>query len=787
MRVLDKKLFRDLRRMWPQSLAIALVMACGVATLIMAVGTYRSLDETRAAYYERYRFGDVFASAVRAPQSLRDRIAAIDGVAAVEPRIVEATLLDIEGMREPATGLAISLPEDRELSVNDVFLREGRLPEAGRENEVAVNANFAKAHQFEIGSSFNAIIRGARTRLSIVGIVLSPEYVYAIGPGDMMPDDRRFGVLWMPEAALAARFDLQDAFNSVSLRLLPKADVDTVLERLDDLLRPYGGVGAHARKDQLSNSFLDGELTQLSGMAEIIPPMFLLVSAFLINMTLSRMITLEREQIGLLKALGYSRLSVALHYVKFVLVVAAAGIVIGSIAGTWLGRALTVEYARFYAFPFLLFRSDAATYLTAAAITVAAAVLGAVQAIRTAFALPAAVAMQPPAPPVYHAFLGGLFARARVFSQLTTMALRHITRHPVRSGLTTLGISFAVALMAMGIGTLASVDFMVDAIFVRTNREDATIIFSSARPPTALSSVQALPGVLVAEPYLGLPAELTHDQYKRQIYITGKIPTPDLSRVVDLNLDPVRLPESGLAIGDRVASILHVRLGDTLRVDFLDGEQRSATVPVTQIIQSYIGLMAYMDIDALARLSGTGPRVSGAYLSIDRTRLDDLYTSVKGTPAVAAVAIQTRTLQRLRDTMQQNMSVMLGVYLTLSVIIAFGVVYNSARIQLSERARELAVLRVLGFGRREVSNVLLIEIAAIVAAAQPIGWLLGILMGALVTQSIASDIFRVPLIVNSTAFAVSTFVVGSAAIASALIVRRRVDRLDLVSVLKTRE
>lgn len=787
MRTLDKKLFRDLLRMWAQSLAIALVMACGVATLIMAVGTYRSLEETRTAYYERYRFGDIFASAVRAPKALKSTLAAIDGVAAVETRIVEHALLDIEDLSEPATGVAISLPEGNDPTVNTLFLREGRLPEAARANEVAVNANFAAAHHFGAGSEFDAVMNGTRLTLTIVGIVLSPEYVYAIGPGDMMPDDRRFGVLWMPEAVLASLFKLDGAFNSVSLRLLPNASGAAVLDRLDALLKPYGGVGSRERKDQLSNAFLDSELTQLAGMAEIIPPIFLLVSAFLINMTLSRLITLEREQIGLLKALGYSRVAVAWHYVKFVLVIAVVGIVLGGGGGTWFGHEMTVMYARFYSFPFLLFRTDASTYLIAAGITGAAAILGAVQAIRTAFSLPAAVAMQPPAPIVYRQFLGGAFGAIGVFSQLTTMALRHVTRHPVRSGLTALGISFAVALMSMSLGTLDSIEFMIDAIFVRTDRQDATVTFASPRPPEALAAVRALPGVFAAEPYSGAPAELGNGQYRRQIYITGKPATTDLSRVVDLDLNPIRLPESGLALGDRVADILHVRLGDSVRVDFLDGKRRSVNVPVTQVIQSYIGLMAFMDIDALARLTDSGPRLSGAHLAIDRDRLDDLYAAIKKTPGIGAVALNKLTLQRFRETMQENMSIMLIVYLTLSGIIAFGVVYNSARIQLSESARELAVLRVLGFGRAEVANVLLIEIGVIVAAAQPIGWVLGALMGELITRSIASDLFRVPLVVNSSAFAIATLVVGAAAFVSAFIVRRRVDRLDLVRVLKTRE
>ena len=787
MRALDRKLIRDLGRLWAQGLAIALVMACGVATLILAIGAYRSLAETRDAYYERYRFGDVFASLVRAPKSVARSIAAIDGVAAVEPRVVQHALLDIEGMREPASAVAVSIPASGEMTVNALFLREGRMPEAARANEVVINSRFADAHSFTVGSTFKAIINGSKINLTVVGIVLSPEYVYALGPADMMPDDRRFGVMWMPERVLAPLFNLDGAFNSVTLRLLPEASATAVIEKLDRLLKPYGGTGAFARKDQISNAFLDSELTGLDAMAKIVPPIFLAVSAFLINMILTRLISLEREQIGLLKALGYGRTAVAWHYLKLVLAITAVGLAIGAAVGTWAGRGLTQIYAAFYSFPFLIFKGSPDLYLIAGGISLVAAVAGALQAIRAAFSLPAAVAMRPPSPQAYRQFLGGLVARAHVFNQLTAMALRHLLRHPVRSLLTAVGIAFSVALVEVGLGTIDSIDLMIDAVYFRADRQDATLTFASPRPPEVVAAVENLPGVMAVEPYLVAPVRLSNGHYSRQFTITGKPRHMDLSRVLDLDLQPVVLPEDGLALGDRVAEILHVRPGDVVHVEMLDGLRRTVDVPVTQVIQSYIGLMVFMDIDALARLTGTGPRVSGVNVSLDASRLDTLYRTVKETPQVSGIALQSASRQQFQDIMRENLVITISVYFTLAVIIAFGVVYNSARIQLSERGRELASLRVLGFRRGEVSRVLFIEIFTIVALAQPIGWAIGTGFGYLITQGLASDIYRVPFVIELDTYAIGSLVVLAAALVSAFVVRRRIDRLDLIRVLKTRE
>jgi putative ABC transport system permease protein len=787
MRALDLKLIRDFRRLWAQALAVALVLACGVATLILAIGAYRSLEETQRAYYERYRFGDVFASATRAPLGLADRVRTIPGVAAADFRIAEPVLLDIAGMVEPATGMAISSPERGEPAVNAIFLRRGRLPAEGRALEVVINENFAEAHGFQPGSELQAILDGVKTTLHVVGIALSPEYIYALGPGDLLPDDERFGVLWMHEEALAARFDLDGAFNSLSLRLLRGASEEAVIDRLDHILAPYGGTGAYARKDQVSHAFLDSELTQLAAMARVIPPIFLFVSAFLINMILSRLIALEREQIGLLKALGYAGAAIAWHYLKLVMMIAAVGIVIGFFAGTWLGRGLTVLYSEFYSFPFLIFRWSPDIYAIAAGVSLAAAIAGAAKAVYSVLALAPAVAMRPPAPPVFHQFLGGAIARLKIFSQLTVMALRHIVRWPVRAAMSTLGTALSVSLLVVALFSVDSIEFMIDVIYFQTERQDATLSFAEERPPSVMPAAYDLPGVMRAEPFRSVPVKLRHGPRERRLTITGKPPDVDLSRVLDADLRPVTLPETGLALSERVADILDVRRGDLVEVELLEGDRRTVDVPVTEVIQSFIGLVVYMDIDALDRLVGIGPRVSGVHLSIDEAETNALYQTVKDTPVLSGVALQTVARQRFEETIEQNIWISTIVYVALSVIIAFGVVYNSARIQLSERARELATLRVLGFTRAEVSQVLLTELGVAVAAAQPLGWLIGYGFAYAVIMGFASDLFRVPFVVSSRTFLSASFVVVAAAFISALIVRRRIDRFDLVEVLKTRE
>jgi putative ABC transport system permease protein len=787
MRSLDKKLMRDFRRMWAQVLAIALVLASGIATLVLALGALRSLDETRAAYYDRYGFADVFASVTRAPVSVAGKLAEIPGVATVDTRIRKLALLDIEGFSQPATGLFISMPDRGGQKLNRLYLREGRLPEPGLANEIVINESFAKAHRFRPGAEVKAILNGRLRTLTVVGLGLSPEFIYAVGPGDLMPDDRRFGVFWMSGLALASIFDLEGAFNSVTMKLVPGVDEAGVIDRIDRVLARYGGTGATGRKDQTSHAFLDAELKQLTALARVMPPIFLLVAAFLINITLSRLVALEREQIGLLKAIGYGPPTIAIHYVKLVLAIALTGIVIGALLGAQLGRGLTRLYGDFFHFPFLIFTQDPAIYILAAAVSIVAAVSGALRAVLDVLRLPPAVAMQPPSPPRYRKLLGARPRWLPPLSQTATMAMRNMVRWPLRSAFTLLGIALACGLMVTALLSFDSVELMVDVAFSRMDRQHATIEFGEPNHTRAVRAIAGLPGVLRTEPYRSAPVRLVNGARSRQLSIVGLGEHRDLSRVIDAEFRPVPLPESGIAISERVAEILDLKRGDRVTVEATTGKRRITEVAVTDVVKSYFGLGVFMRLETLDALLDDGARITGVRFSYDKSRETELFKAVKTTPAISAIALNRVSLVKFRETIAQNINYMVTIYAMLAIVITFGVVYNSARIQLSERARELASLRVLGFTRGEVSWVLLSELAILTVAAIPLGWMFGYGFGTLLIKSFSSDLYRVPFVIERATYAAAALIVLCAAAVSALVVRRRVDRLDLVSVLKTRD
>lgn len=787
MDVLDLKLLRDLKRLWAQALAIALVIGSGVATILLAVGSHHSLQHTRDAYYERYGFGDVFAQVRRAPNSLIVDIGKIPGVAYAETRIVQGALLDITDFLEPASAEFISLPDKRDQVLNRLVLRQGRMPDPARKGEVVVDENFAIAHQFRPGSRFEAVLNGHKRQLTIVGTALSPEFVFAVGPGDILPDNRRFAVVWMPERTLAAAYNLEGGFSSVTLKLLPGAAEPEVIRRLDALLEPFGGRAAYGRKDQTSHAWLDHELDMLDNMSRTLPPIFLVVAAFLVNLTLGRVVAIERDQIGLLKAIGYRDRSIAIHYLKFVLIIALAGVAIGSIVGTWLASYLTGLLGDFFRFPFMVSSREPTTYLLGAGLSLAAAATAALRALKSAAAVPPAVAMQPPVPPPIRRRVPASSVLDRIVMQPTMLTLRNIASHPTRTLLTMLGIAMATGILVVSLFMRGTMDQLVDVTYFLADRQDATLRFTDKRPIDVINDVENLPAVLRAEPVREVPVRIRHANVSRRVLLTGKVQDADLSRVIDVTLTPVVLPAEGLAISSMLADTLGVRTGDTVELDILEGKPRTVAMPVAAIVEDYFGIRAMMDASALGRLLREAPAASAVHVSLDGNQTNTFYVKVKDLPVVSGLALQHHSRLKFREVTALLVRTMATIYSALAATIAFGVVYNNARISLSENARDLASLRVMGFTRAQAFRILVLELAILTMLAQPLGWLIGYGLAWVMKTQLATEIMRVRLMVDNFTYALASTIVIVAAMMSALVVRRRVYALDLVSVIKTRD
>jgi putative ABC transport system permease protein len=780
-------IIRDMWHLRGQLIATALVVMCGVASFVSMRCTYDSLRIAQAEYYQGYRFANVFAQLKRAPLSLTRRIAEIEGVAGVRARVVMGVTLDVPGLEEPASGRLVAVPERRMSMINDLHLTRGRYVQPEQPDEVIASKAFATANNLELGDTLGAVINGRWQQLSIVGIALSPEYIYEAGGGTIFPDNRRFGVLWMGETALAAAFNMEGAFNDVALTLSAGAMEAEVIARLDDILTRYGGLGAYGREEQLSHRFISDEIAQNRVSSTFLPAIFLGVAAFLLHIVLSRLVALQRTEIGLLKAFGYSNFDVGMHYLKLAALTVLSGVAIGAAGGFYLGAQLTAVYQVYYRFPSLPFAITPEVIAIGVTVSLAAATAGALTAVRRAAVLPPAVAMRPEPPPTYHASVLERSGLLRLLPASGRMIGRHLLRRRWNSAMSAFGIATAAGILLVGSFLLDSINHLMRMQFEEVQREDVLIVFNEPASASARLEVGRLPGVLYAEPFRSVPVRFRSAHRTKRAEIIGIENGSRLRRLVDAEGRTVDLPPDGLVLSRKLAELLAVGAGDTLQVEVLEGARPVRSIQITRLVDELIGLGAYMDISALNRVMREGPSISGAYLAIDDQHAGDLYTNLKNLPAVGGVAFREALLESFEEILDRSIVTATLINIIFACIIAFGVVYNGARIALSERGNELASLRVLGFTRREVSVILLGEQAVLTLAAIPLGFSFGILLSWLLSLKLDTEFYRMPLLFTSSTFGLSLVVVLVAAAVSGALVARRLNELDLIAVLKTRE
>jgi putative ABC transport system permease protein len=787
MRALNLKLIREIWRLRGQMLSIALVVACGVATVVALRGTYESLASSLERYYRDYRFADVFARLERAPESLTATIERIPGVAGVQTRVVLMVNLDVPGLEEPAVGELLSIPAQPRPTLNDVHVLRGRYVDPGRPDEVLVSESFAGANGLEPGHTLGAVIDGRWRRLEVVGIAISPDYIGEVAPGAVFPDDRRFGILRMSRDVLGAAAGMEGAFNEVSVRLAPGASAPAVIRELDRVLEPYGGRGAFDRATHPSHEAVHAELEQNRVTGTVIPAIFLGVAAFLLNIVLGRLVGTQRDQIAVLKAFGYGNLQVGRHYLRFALAAVVPGAAAGTAAGIWMGGALTRLYGEFFRFPDLEYRVGWGLVAMAAGISILAAALGAVGAVRRAVRLPPAEAMRPEAPARFRPGPAERLGLASWLSASGRMILRNVERRPLRALASAVGVAFSVAILVVAIFFFDAIEHMIEVQFERTQREDLAVFLAGARPPSVRHDLAALEGVTAVEVFRAVPVRLSSGHVDRSVAVTGLEPGASLRRIVNERGREQPVPAAGVVLNSRLAGILGVAPGDSVDLRVLEGARVERRVLVSGMVDEMFGMSVFMDYAALHALLGEGPAVSGAYLRVDAEHRAALNERLKRLPGVASVYSPRVLRESFEQQLSENLLISITFLLVLACVLSVGVIYNGARIALSERGRELASLRVLGFTRREVSVLLLGEQGAITALAIPLGWAIGVGFGALILASFESERYRIPLIVSGNTYFYSALVTVIAAGLAGLAVRRRLHRMDLIEVLKTRE
>lgn len=787
MDLLDLKLLRDLRALKSQAFAVALVMACGLAMMIMTRSLIKSLNTARDGYYEKHHFGQVFAALKRAPDSVRDELSAIPGVAALETSVEVRVTLDLPEVVAPASGLINSLPDRRPQVLHQLYLRRGHLLDTSSHHEVLVSEAFAEANELAPGDRIAAVLNGSRLELRVAGIVLAPQYVFEAPPGSALPDNRTFGIFWMREQEVAEAFNLEGAFNTVALTLAPGASESEVIAAVDRILEPFGGLGAYGRDEHPSDVRVTDEIRVLEGLSFGFPLVFLSVAAFMTHSVMSRQIALQREQIAILKAFGFTHRAIAWHFVKFALAIVVVGTALGAAMGFTFGYQLVDMYHLFFRFPKLEFVPATQAIVGALVASSAAALLGVAGAVRKVVKLAPAEAMRPEPPASFRPALAERLGVAKWFTVSLRMSLRNLERKPWQAFFTAVALAMATGILIIPNAFRDGIRYILDFQWDVVQRQTVTVSLVEPGPMRALHDFAQLPGVVRAEPIRAVSVEIASGQINRRLPLRGLDREGHLNRVLGPGERPLPLPPEGIILSKALGEALGVQPGDEVTVKVLQGKRRQFVATVTDFAEDFAGIAAYMELGALNRALGEGDRISGAFLSVANGQWETFLEELKDTPQASGVVIKEAMRESFRETTAESIGMIQVLYSTFATIVAFGIVYNSARIALSERARELATLRVLGFSQGDVGSVLVGELVVLTVLAVPLGLWLGTGMAAQLMESINTETVRLPLVITTANYAYATLVITLATTISALIACRKLNQLDLVGALKARE
>lgn len=806
MSLLQRKLGRDLVRLWAQVVTIALVVASAVAALLTTQACVNSLEVARDRFYAQAYMADVFASVRRAPRSVLSTFESLEGVGLLQATIERPARLLLPGLAEPVMGHLVGVSEQRPFVLNLVMLRDhagaggqgsdtvrrGVWPGAPRSDglvPVWVSEGFAMARGLQPGDRLQALLNGRLRQLEITALAVAPDAVFAGAMG--MPDPGGYGVLWMDEDTLAAAWDLEGAFTRLALKLAPGAREAAVISALQELLPRWGGREALVREFQSSHQMLNNEIQEQRLLGTVLPLVFAGVAVFLLHVVMTRMVATQRESIAALKALGFSNHALALHQLQLSLLMALFGLVLGGLMGWWAGQWLLSLYTGFFRFPSLNLVVPAEAWWGGVALAMTAAILGTLQAMVGILRLSPAQAMQPPAPPPYREgrWLQAL-ERGLAFPLVLRMILRQLRRHPWRSGFSVLGVACAMALVVMGNFFRDAVDHIVTRQFDAVWRGDVQVITFEPVAWGALQSLRHLTGVtpsVSVEGSRGVAATLMVGHRSQRVQLRGLEPDAQQQRLLDLDGRVVPLSDEGLVLTDRLAHKLGLRPGDEVLLRLVEAPQPWVRMTVTHLVAETMGLSATTTRAMLNRLMQESDRYNAFSLQVPSSGLDDVLQALATLPAVGGAFSKAHMLRNMQAITARNIRIISSIMTGFALVLALGVVYNIARVALAERAWELASLRVLGFSKTEVARLMVGEQALLLFMSLPLGAALGWLLVWGLSVGLRSDQFQFPVVVWPRTYALGALSVSVASLGTSMLVWRRIQQLDMVAALKARE
>ncbi|GAB4128030.1 ABC transporter permease [Thermopirellula anaerolimosa] len=790
--VLHRRLLRELRGGGMSVVSIVLIAAVGTGCYVAMRSAHRNLSDAKNRYYAQGRMADFWIQLKKVPTDEVARLRTLPWVTEIQPRIRFPATVDLGEGRKPISGLALSLPDTRRPVLNDVVLRMGGYFTPGRRNEVIVNHSFAEAHGLKPGSRFRLLLQGKQEEVVVVGTAMSCEFVYALGPGSIVPDRKGFGIFYLKRSFAEEVFQFEGAANELIGRLSPggHAAVKNVLQQIERMLDDYGVLQTTPLADYPSNNFLTQEIEGLATFGFAVPMIFLVVTALVLNVMMIRRAGQERTVVGTLKALGYSDAVVAGHFLEFSLWIGLLGGLAGCVLGAWMAQSMTSIYQRFYEFPSLVARFHADIHVQAVIVAVACAGLGGWHGTRSVMRLRPADAMRPRPPRTGRVVFLERFPRLwNRLSAAWRIVLRNILRHRVRSGAGVAAGMLGAAVMAMIFSMAEAVDHLMAFHFRWVYRSDLTLGLKDEQSSDVVRELLRLEGVRAAEPSLVMPCVIRFGARERTTALTGITAGAAMTVPREADGRKVAVPPAGLLMSRALARILGAKQGDAVAIRPLRGSREWRVARLAGLMDDYVGTTIYADIDYLRGILKEESAVNRVQMALDpdpQVRRDILFR-LKDWPAVQDIIARADIRANLENTLLRNLWLFLSIEILFAGSLFFGAVLNSAIISMTERRQELATLQVLGYSPWQVGGLLARESLVLTLAGIVLGLPLGYALLNHVVHAYQTEVMRIPSTFPPQVWARTVLWGTVFGMASQVIVQRAVHAMPWLEAIKVRE
>lgn len=778
MKKLDKRLFRMIKNTKGQYIAVLAIIVTGIFVFTAVSNSAVNLRDSIDDYYAETNFADIFVKGSSIPEKLESELIGSHDIKEAEARIVFDTTFITDDKDENVNVRVVSV-DKYENKINELFIKSGK--RTLTEKDIIVIEQFAEARNINVGDEVKIKINGKQYEFRVAGIASSSEYIYMMeNEQSLLPDPENFGVVFLERNYLRKIYSSRGNFNEILLTVNNDESIEKTSDYLEDNLDKYGVTRAIKKSDQLSNNMMNQEISGLEMMSQSLPVIFLIFAGIMLATMLSRIVKKDRTSIGVLKALGFTAGEIVIHYLKYAASVGIIGGLLGSIIGTALSGLMTNYYLVFFNIPMLTVKVYYYRIFISVVLSLLFCIISGFWGVRGIIKINPAESMKPEAPKKgKRIFIENIKIIWSHVPFSWKIVIRNIFREKKK-------FAFVGAAVAITCGMLIMTIWMIDIIDVMFNRHynefmkvQYNVSFNGFMNENVIKEFTEAVNIKDLEGRIEIPFEIENGRKSKIVNVIGLEKDTVFYGFRDMNGNKIKLPSEGILVTSNLANSLNINAGDEILLNSFVSDD-DAYVTVKGIVNQALGINAYMDIDFLSEKFLDEGIINGVYINSDEdvpNKLDEMEN----------ITVLSQTdMKKAFDEFTTVTAMFMGFMVVFSGLLGFIIVYSMTLMSINERTLEFSSLRVMGFSKKEIFNMLVRENMIMTVIGIIAGIPVGLWLVDYMSKTFTTDVYTMNEPVNPNNLIVSIIMTIVFIILAQLMTYAKIHKLDFMQALKNR-